>query len=146
MIEKSIKNFINEIYSKPPRKNYSSNKTDVFCIDILWSLDTSDLKDCGAENNRGYRYRLVIKDNFSKIGWTTTLKNTKLSNKKDSFAKILINSNRKPNLIKTDRGKKFYDNIFQNFLNNNNTKLFSRTTSFGSFFAERFNRTIRDLL
>ena len=65
---------------------------------------------------------------------------------KDSFENILINSKRKPNLIETDRGKEFYNNIFQDFLNKNNIKLYSRNTYLGAVFAERFNRTIRDLL
>ena len=58
----------------------------------------------------------------------------------------MISSKRKPNLIETDHGKEFYNNIFQDFLNKNNIKLFSRNTSLGAVFAERFNRTIRDLL
>ena len=58
----------------------------------------------------------------------------------------MINSKGKPNLIETDRGKEFYNNIFQDFLNKNNIKLYSRNSSFGSVFSERFNRTIRDLL
>ena len=65
---------------------------------------------------------------------------------KDSFENILINSKRKPNLFETDRGKEFYNNIFQDFLNKNNIKLYSRNSSYGAVFAERFNRTIRDLL
>ena len=65
---------------------------------------------------------------------------------KDSFANILISSKRKPNLIESDRGKEFYNNIFQDFLNKNNIKLYSRNSSYGAVFAERFNRTIRDLL
>ena len=58
----------------------------------------------------------------------------------------MINSKRKPNLIEIDRGKEFYNNIFQDFLNKNNIKLYSRNSSYGAVFAERFNRTIRDLL
>ena len=58
----------------------------------------------------------------------------------------MINSKRKPNLFETDRGKEFYNNIFQDFLNKNNIKLYSRKSSYGAVFAERFNRTIRDLL
>ena len=58
----------------------------------------------------------------------------------------MISSKRKPNLIETDRGKEFYNNIFQDFLNKNNIKLYSRNSSYGAVFAERFNRTIRDLL
>ena len=65
---------------------------------------------------------------------------------KDSFENILISSKRKPNLIETDRGKEFYNKIFQDFLNKNNIKLYSRNSSYGAVFAERFNRTIRNLL
>ena len=58
----------------------------------------------------------------------------------------MISSKRKPNLIESDRGKEFYNNIFQDFLNKINIKLYSRKSSVGAVFAERFNRTIRDLL
>ena len=104
------------------------------------------MKDYGAKNNRGYRYVLVFIDNFSKFGWTVPLKNKNAQTIKDSFEKILISSNRKPNLIESDRGNEFYNNIFQDFLNKNNIKIYSRNSSYGAVFEERFNRTIRDLL
>ena len=104
------------------------------------------MKDYGPENNRGYRYVLVIIDNFSKYGWTIPLKNKNAQTIKDSFENILISSKRRPILIETDRGKEFYNNIFQDVLNKNNFKLYSRNSSIGAVFAERFNRTIRDLL
>ena len=146
MTQKNIKIFIDEIYSKPPRKYYPTNKTDVYFIDDIWSLDILDLKDYGPKNNRGYRYVLVIIDNFSKFGWTVPLKNKNAQTIKDSFENSLITSKRKPILIETDRGKEFYNNIFQDFLDKNHIKLYSRNTSLGAVFAERFNRTIRDLL
>ena len=146
MTQKNIKIFINEIYSKPPKKNYITNETDVYFIDDIWSLDILDLKDYGPENNRGYRYVLVTIDNFSKFGWTVPLKNKNAQTIKDSFENILISSKRSPNLIETDRGKEFYNNIFQDFLNKNNIKLYSRNSSYGAVFAETYNRTIRDLL
>ena len=146
MTQKNIKIFRNEIYSKPPKKNYITNKTNVYYIDDIWSLDILDLKDYGPKNNKGYRYVLVVLDNFSKFGWTVPLKNKHAQTIKDSFENILINSKRSPNLIETDRGKEFYNNIFQDFLNKNNIKLYSRNTSLVAVFAERFNKTIRDLL
>ena len=146
MTQKNIKMFINEIYSKPPKKNYATNKTDVYHIDEIWSLDILDLKDYGPENNRGYRYVLVIIDGFSKFGWAIPLKNKNAQTIKDSFERIIISSKRSPNLLETDRGKEFYNNKFQDFLNKNNIKLYSRNTSYGAVFGERFNRTIRDLL
>ena len=146
MSQKSIKIFINEIYSKPPKRIYATNKTDVCFIDEIWSLDILDLKDYGSENNRGHRYVLVVIDNFSKYGWTIPLKSKNAQTIKDSFENILIPSKRKPKLIETDPGKEFYNNIFQDFLNKNNIKLYSRNSSYGAVFAERFIRTIRDLL
>ena len=146
MTQKDIKIFINEIFSKPPKRNYPTNKTNVYHIDDIWSLDILDLKDYGPKNNKGYRYFLVTIDNFSKFGWTVLLKNKNAQTIKDSFKNILISSKRKPNLIETGRGKEFYNNIFQDFLNKNSIKLYSRNTSLGAVFAERFNRTIRDLL
>ena len=146
MSQKNIKTFINEIYSKPPRRNYPTNKTDVYHIDDIWSLDILDLKDYGPENNRGYRYVFVTIDSFSKFGWTIHLKNKNAQTINDSLENILISSKRKPNLIESDCGKEFYNNIFQDFLNKNKIKLYSRNTSLGAVFAERFNRTIRHLL
>ena len=146
MTQKNIKLFINEIYSKPPKKNYLTNKTDVYFIDDIWSLDILDLKDYGPENNKNYRYVLVVIDNFSKFGWTIPLKNKNAQTIKDSFENILLGSKRKPNSIESDRGKEFYINIFQDFLNKNDIKFYSRNSSYGAVFAERFNRTIRDLL
>ena len=146
MTQKNIKLFINEIYSKPPKKNFITKKTNVYCIDDIWSLDILDLKDYGPENNRGYRYVLVTIDNFSKYGWTIPLKNKNAQLIKDSFENILIRSKRFPNLIESDRGKEFHNTIIQDFLNKNNIKLYSRNSSFDKVFAEGFNRTIRDLL
>ena len=82
MTGKNLKIFGNEIYSKASKRNYAANKTDVYHIDDIWSLDISDLKDYGPKNNTGYRYVLVIIDNFSKFGWTVALKNKKSSNNK----------------------------------------------------------------
>ena len=146
MTQKNIKKFLDEIYNKGPKRNYPTNKTGVYHIDDIWSLDILDLKDYGPENSRYYGYVFVIIDNFSKYGFTIPLKNKNAQTIKNSFENIIINSKRKPNLIKSDRGKEFYNNIFQDFLNKNNIKIYSRNTNLGAGLAEGFNRTIRDLL
>ena len=145
MTQKNIKTFINEIYSKPPKKYYTTNKTDVYHIDDTWSLDILDLNDYGPENSRGYRFVLVTIDNFSKFGWTIPLKK-KCSNNGRLFRKYFNKFQKKPNLIETDRGREFYNNIFQDFLNKSIIKLYSRNTYLGAVFAERFNKSVRDLL
>ena len=49
MTQKNNKKFINKNYSKGPKKNYVTNKTDVHHIEDIWSLDILDLKDNGPE-------------------------------------------------------------------------------------------------
>ena len=86
MSQKSIKIFINEFYSRGTKQNYPTNKTDVYHIDDVWRLDILDLKDYGLENNKGYRYVLIIVDSLSKYDWTVSLK--KCSNNKRLFRKF----------------------------------------------------------
>ena len=54
MTQKTLEMVINENYSEPSKKIYATNKTDVYHIDDVWSLDSLDLKDYGPQNNRGY--------------------------------------------------------------------------------------------
>ena len=71
----STRIFIDEIYSNPSKKNYSTNKVMIKSIDDTWSSDLLDMNDYGIKNNEGYRFILVVIDNFSKFGWTIPLKN-----------------------------------------------------------------------
>ena len=138
--------FIDEIYFKPPKKNYPTNKTIVKHIDDCWSLDILDLIDYGPSNNKGYRYILTVIDNFSKFAWTIPLRNKNSETITNEFSNIIKSSKRKPNMIETDRGKEFYNNTFKNFLKLNNIHHYSRYTSKGAVFVEIFNRTLRNLL
>ena len=74
MTQKTIKISIDEIYSKQPKKNYNTNKTYVFHIDDIWSLDILDLKDYDTENNRGYRYIFSISRQFLEIRMDNSFK------------------------------------------------------------------------
>ena len=40
-----MKLFIDEIYSKPPRKNYPTNKIVYKHIDEIWSIDLANMID-----------------------------------------------------------------------------------------------------
>ena len=74
---------------------YATNKTDVYHIDDVWSLDILDLKDYGPENNRNSRYDLVLIDNISKFGWTIPLKKQKSSNNHRFFREYSYNFDKK---------------------------------------------------
>ena len=56
MINKDlIKIFVDEIYSKPPKKNYPTNKIVYNHIDEIWSIDLADMVDYKTSNNKGFR-------------------------------------------------------------------------------------------
>ena len=139
-------NFQNRNFCESTQRELShkQNQTDV-CIDDLWILDILDLKNYSPENNRGYRYVLVVINFSSKFGWTIPLKNKNAPTMKDCFEKSLIPSKLKPNLLKSVDGIDFVNKDFTDLLNENQVKRYSRYTSIGAVFAERFNRTFGDL-
>ena len=68
-----IDTFINDIYTKPPKKNYETSKTLLISIDETWSADLLQMDAYGVKNNRDYKYILSVIDNFSNFGWTVPL-------------------------------------------------------------------------
>ena len=147
MINKDkIKIFIDEIYSKPPKKNYPTNKVIYNHIDEIWSIDLADMIDYKISNNKGYRYIFIIIDNFSKYLWAIPLKNKYSQTITNEFSNILTTSKRKPLKLESDRGTEFYNSIFQNFLKSKNIHHYSRFTDKGPSIAERLIKTLRSLL
>ena len=88
MNQKSTEVFFAEICSKQPKKNYPTNKTEIYHIVDIWKLDILDLKEYDPENIRGYRYFLLVIDNFSKFGWTVPLKNKNAQTITNSFENL----------------------------------------------------------
>ena len=138
--------FIDEIYSKPPKKNYPTNKVIYNHVDEIWSIDLADMIDYKITNNKGFRYIFIVIDNFSKYLWGMPLKNKYSQTITNEFANILTKSKRKPLKLESDRGTEFYNSIFQNFIKKKNIQHYSRYTDKGPSIAERVIRTIRSFL
>ena len=62
----------------------------------------------------------------------------------DAFQKILDESNRKPNKIWTDEGRKFYNRSIKSFLQNINIEMYSARNEGKFVVAEGFIRTLKD--
>ena len=58
--------FIDELNSKPPKKNYETNKLVYNDIDGIWSFDLAVMIDYKNSNNEGFSFIFIIMDNFSK--------------------------------------------------------------------------------
>ena len=140
------KKFIDEIYSKPPKRNYPTNKIVYNNIDEIWSIDLADFFDYKTSNNQRFRYIFIIIDNFSKYLWAVPLKNKYSQTITNEFSNILTQSKRKPLKIELDRGSEFFNSTFQNFLKSKNIQHYSRFTDKGPSIPERVIRTVRNLL
>ena len=98
------------------------------------------MNDYGTKNNRGYIQNLLRSDKVVKIVRTVPLKNKYAQSIRDAFPQIAKTSENKPNLLETYNGTENANEKFNEFLNNSNSKRYSRKTSFGCVLAERFNR------
>ena len=117
MIRRDLtKIFIDEIYSKAPKKEYPTNKILYNHIDDIWIIYLADFSDYKTSNNKGFRYIFVIIDSFSKYLWATPLKNEYSQTITNVFSNILTTSKRSPVKLESDRGAEFYIKIFQKFL------------------------------
>ena len=127
-------------------KKYPTIKIIYNHVDEIWSVDLADMIDYKISNNKGFRYKFIIIDNFSKYLWAIPLKNKYSQTITNEFSNILTKSKRKPLKNESDRGSEFYISIFQNFLETKNFHHYSRFTDKGPSIAERVVRTIRNLL
>ena len=57
--------FIDEIYSKPPKRTYETNKIIYNLMHEIWSIDSADFSDYKTLNNKDYRYIFIVIDNLS---------------------------------------------------------------------------------
>ena len=137
MTQESITIFIEKNYSKPPKQNYTNNKTDVYLFDDIWSLDSIELQDYGSEKKRNYRNVLVMFDIFSKFGWTVPSKNKNAQTIKDAFEINLSNK------------KKFVETFWKDDTINWSYKLYEITENINDIIQsyrldslrERYNKT-----
>ena len=141
-----FKNFIDEIYSKAPKKKYPTNKIIYNHIDEIWSIDLVDMIDYKISNNKAFRYIFVIVDNFSKKLCAIPLKNKNNKTITQEFSNLLNRSKRSPSKIESDRGAEWYISVFQNFLKVKNFHHFSRFTDKGPSKAEGMIKPLRNLL
>ena len=63
----------------------------------------------------------------------------------NAFRKI-VSKVRKPNKIWVDQGGEFYNNLFKRFLKINNIEMYSTYNQGKSVVAERFVRTLKDMI
>ena len=96
--------FFDELYSKAPKKIYETNEITFNHIDEIWSIDLADMIDYKISKNKGFRYKFIIIDNFSKFLWAIPPKNKYSQTITNELSIILATFKRKPLKMESDRG------------------------------------------
>ena len=105
----------------------------------------ADFSDYRTSNKKGFRYVIVIIDNFSKCLWVIPIKNKNSQTITIEFSNNLTTS-KQSGKIENNRGLEFHNNIFQNFLKAENKQQYSSFTDKDPGVAERVKRTVRNFL
>ena len=94
--------------------------------------------------NKGIKLLLFVIDIFSKYVWVVTLEDKKGITIVNAYQSVLDNSERKPNKIWVDQGKKFYSKSFKTRLEDNDIEMYSTYNEGKSVVAERFIRRLKN--
>ena len=123
------------------------NKREVYSQfeDDIWGVDLADLKSL-SRKNKGIKYLLCAIDLYSKYAFVIPLEDKKGISIVNAFNKIIKQSNRKPNKIWVDQGGEFYNNVFEEWLSDNDINMYSTYNEGKSVVAERFIRTLKNKL
>jgi transposase InsO family protein len=126
---------------KPTRVRFPRRRTYAKGIDDLFQADLVDVGKISKYND-GYRYVLTCIDVFSKRAWGIALKTKSGSEVTLAFEKIL--TDRKCNMLQTDKGTEWLNSKFQTMLRRNNIKFYtSENDDIKAAVVERFNRTLK---
>ncbi|XP_016845104.2 uncharacterized protein LOC107982136 [Nasonia vitripennis] len=83
-------------------------------LDETWQADLVEMQPY-AQENKSYKYLLTVIDVFSKYAWAIPLKQ-KTGNKVTASMKSILEQGRVPKNLHTDRGKEFYNLLFEGLM------------------------------
>ena len=95
-----------------------------------------------AQQNKGYKYILMIIDVFSKYDWAIPLKSKTGVEVRRAF-QPLWKTQTPPKKLWTDKGKEFYNKHMNELLRKHDVELYSIQNEEKSCVVERWNRTVK---
>ena len=127
---------------RPARRNYPRRKFEMRDIDETWQADLVEMQPYSREN-KGFKYLLTVIDVFSKFAWAVPVKQ-KTGKDVTAAMKSILQQGRKPKKLQTDKGKEFYNSIFEDLMTQHNIHLYSTFSNLKASICERFNRTLKN--
>ena len=123
-------------------KKFKRRKVYLRFKDNIWAADLAEMESFSSKN-KNVKYSLCTIDVFTKYAWVKLLKDKKGKTSLNAFIKIVNESNRKPSKLWVDQGRKFYNKLMQEWLDNNDILIYSTHNEGKSVIAERFIKTLK---
>jgi len=138
-----MKRMTYEVY-RPVKKEYPTRKSLSSGVDHIWTSDLMDMQLEAKENN-GMKYGLVVLDMFSRYAWIVPIKDKTGDSVLVAFKSIIETSRRKPAKLWVDQGTECWNSKFRAYLKND-IEMYTTYGQHGAAIAERFIRTIKNVL
>jgi hypothetical protein len=132
------------LQKKVRRRGFKRRRVVVQGIDYQWEADLADVQNL-SEHNEGVKFLLVIVDVFSRFLWVRPLKDRKAKTVIEAFKDVLAGT-RRPKAVRTDKGSEFYNRYLQQYLKEQNIKIFYALNETKANFAERYIQTLKKRL
>lgn len=149
---KTIKEFLKQqkdytLYRRNTGNNFKRNPYRVYHIDQTWEMDLLSLPSL-SQFNSGYAHLLVCIDLFSRFAFVRSLRTKQPREIIKNLVDIFRTHNRRPNILRSDRGGEFNNKQVKSFLNKENIELrFPHTTLVAKCaFVESLNKSIRQYI
>lgn len=127
------------------RRSYTRSRVIVAGMDSQWDMDLMDMMDL-AKQNDGYQYVLVTIDIFSRFALCQPIKSKKGAEVVKALQSI-FKGDRRPNMLRSDRGMEFRSKEVNKYLHSQNIHHFyALNTETKANYAERLIKTIKHKL
>ena len=107
----------------------------------IWSVDLLDVSNMSKSNDK-IKFLLIIIDIYSRYAYVVPLKSKNGDDLLNGFKSI----DKTPKNLWVDEGKEFYNSEMKKYCKEKNINMYSTNTGLKAVHAERFNRTLRDLI
>jgi hypothetical protein len=107
----------------------------------IWSADLLDVSNMSKSNNK-IKFLLIIVDVYSRYAYVVPLKSKNGEDVLNGFKSI----DKTPKNLWVDEGKEFYNTEMKKYCKEKNINIYHTYTGLKAVHAERFNRTLRDLI
>lgn len=141
----NVKQKVVDELHKPARKNFKRRRVIIKGLNDLFQADLVEMIPY-ANDNKGYRYILVVINAFSKYVWAYPVKRKTGQAVTDAMKKVLSSLKTTPNHMQTDMGKEFYNKEFQELMRKFNINHYSTFSNLKSSIVERCNRTLKNIM